>query len=289
VGLQEAVDLVPFSTFWFVTTALEMFLLAWWLSSPVARVWLHFIGGLLSRRPYWAPPWKHRWADDLSRPPLPFSHQTRRSLIVWLIGAAVVGMAAGYALLYGGGYAGRGAPLLFVLTQPPFWLTTALLLDAATPESNARPWNRLRGWRMGKVEPPRFRLADDRPNAIRFLTKSPTTPHGGGDLRLWITVTNPNPFGIELERLETRLFLEGRRANYRKFPLSLRIDAGQAAVMPIDLSFSSRDLMVTPGALGATVGYRVQGVLWIDAGKFGRPMFGPMGIVFGELPVISSS
>jgi hypothetical protein len=55
--------------------------------------------------------------------------------------------------------------------------------------------------------------------------------------------------------------------------------------MSIDLSFSFADLMLNPRAVGGTVKYRVQGVVWIDAGKFGRPMFGPMGIVFGELPV----
>jgi Late embryogenesis abundant protein len=215
---------------------------------------------------------------------LPFSSESRRHLFISLIGATLLAIPAWYALL-GDEAAGGVAALLFLLTQAPLCLATALVLDRATPESTVRPWNRLRGWRMGSVEPPRFRLADDCPNAIRFTEPSLTTPHGGGDLKLWIRVTNPNAFGIELERLETRLFLEGRRANYRKFPLGLRLEANQGTVMSIDLSFSFADLMLNPRAVGGTVRYRVQGVVWIDAGKFGRPMFGPMGIVFGELPV----
>jgi hypothetical protein len=105
---------VPLSTFWLLTTALEVILVAWWLRSPVARVWLHFIGGLLKRRgSYWAPPWKHRWVDDVSRPPLPLSPENRRSLVAWLIGSTAVGIATGYALVHFGDFSNRGASFCF--------------------------------------------------------------------------------------------------------------------------------------------------------------------------------
>jgi hypothetical protein len=177
---------------------------------------------------------------------------------------------------------------LFLLTQVPFGLATALLVDAVTPAPLGRPWNRVRGWRLGsgEVRPPRFKLTDDHPSAIHF--RMPLKPSGGADIRLWIKVLNPNPFAITLEKLETRLILAGYRAAYGNVLMDLSIDAGQSSVVSLNLSFSSADLMLNPAVVGPTVNYRLNGVVWIDAGKFGRPMFGPIAILSGELPVASS-
>jgi hypothetical protein len=139
------------------------------------------------------------------------------------------------------------------------------------------------------VQPPRFEQ-DARPAEIRFITPSLSNPAGGAGVTLWLRVTNPNPFGFTLSTLSTTLMLEGSRAATGDFPLGLPLTAGQASVVPVDLSISFADV---PGLAnvfrqvtsGSAVEYQLDGTVGIDAGRFGQPTFGPMPLTSGEIGV----
>jgi hypothetical protein len=141
------------------------------------------------------------------------------------------------------------------------------------------------------VQPPRFSQADDHPAELRLIAPSLRMPAGGAGVRIWLEVTNPNPFGFTLRALQATLALEGSHAATGDFPLGLPLQAGQQSVVPLDLSISFADV---PGlasiarriAGGSPIGYDLDGTVGIDAGRLGTPTFGPMRLVRGELHVI---
>ena len=141
------------------------------------------------------------------------------------------------------------------------------------------------------VQPPQFTQADGQPAEIRFMAPSRTMPVGGAAVRLWLEVTNPNPFGFTLSTLSTTLSLEGGRAASGDFPLGLPLTARQQSVVPLDLSISFADIPGLGGALrqmasGGQVEYELDGTVGVDAGRLGRPTFGPMRLTSGELRVV---
>ena len=141
------------------------------------------------------------------------------------------------------------------------------------------------------VQPPRFEQADNQPAEIRILPPSAATPIGGAGVRVWLAVTNPNPFGFRLRTLRATLLLDGSRAATGDFPLGLPLTAGQQTVVPLDLSIDFADVPGLSGALrqlafGGAVGYQLDGTIGIDAGRIGTPTFGPMLLTRGELRAI---
>ena len=107
---------------------------------------------------------------------------------------------------------------------------------------------------------------------------------------MWLAVTNPNPFGFTLSRVNATLMLEGIRAANGDFPLGLPLTAGQQTIVPLDLSISFADvpgLSRTLGrlAVGGTAAFQLDGTVGIDAGRFGTPTFGPMTLATGDLQV----
>jgi hypothetical protein len=106
-------------------------------------------------------------------------------------------------------------------------------------------------------------------------------------VRLWTRVSNPNPFGLTLGTLKGTLFLEDSRAADAEFPLGLPLGAGSEQIIPIDISIRFSDL---PGLSGVArrllarqaVGYRLDGTIGVEAGRFGQPVFGPMTLLRGE-------
>ena len=141
------------------------------------------------------------------------------------------------------------------------------------------------------VQPPRFEQADNQPAEIRIMPPSTGSPIGGAGVRIWLAVTNPNPFGFTLSTVNATLLLEGSRAAAGDFPLGLPLTAGQRTVVPLDLSISFSDVPGLSGALrqlavGGTVGYQLDGTVGIDAGRLGTPTFGPMLLTRGELRAV---
>ena len=141
------------------------------------------------------------------------------------------------------------------------------------------------------VQPPRFEQADGQPAEIRFMAPSRTLPAGGAAVRIWLEVTNPNPFGFTLSTLDATLSLDGGRAATGDFPLGLPLTARQESVVPVDLSISFTDLPGLAGALrqmavGGSVDYQLDGTVGVDAGRLGTPTFGPMRLTSGELRVV---
>ena len=137
------------------------------------------------------------------------------------------------------------------------------------------------------IQPPRFEQAEQ-PAELRIMAPSISNPAGGAGVTLWIRVTNPNPFGFTISTLDTTLLLEGQRAATGAFPLGLPLGAGQASVIPIDLTIGFAGLPGLAGVLrqavtGAPVAYQLDGTVGIDAGRVGQPVFGPMRLVSGEM------
>jgi hypothetical protein len=166
----------------------------------------------------------------------------------------------------------------------PLLLVTALLFGScATFQGLAR-----------LVQPPQFRQANDRAAEIRLLPPGANLPAGGAALRVWTSVTNPNPFGVVLSELKATLMLEGGRAITGDFPLGLPLSAGEESVIPLDLSVSFADLpgvarVVQRAAGGQPVEYRVDGTVGVAAEVVGHQTFGPMTLFSGELAVPAGS
>jgi hypothetical protein len=143
------------------------------------------------------------------------------------------------------------------------------------------------------MQPPRFEEASDHQSEIRLLPPGPDLPVGGAGVRVWTRVTNPNPFGFTLSTLRVTLFVEDARAASGDFPLGLPLQAGQEAVVPLDLAISFGDLpgladVVRRAISGRTLPYKVEGTVGVEAGRFGQPTFGPMTLFTGELRVRGS-
>jgi hypothetical protein len=140
------------------------------------------------------------------------------------------------------------------------------------------------------IRPPRFEQAAGQPAELRLLGPSARSPLGGAGVRIWLQVTNPNPFGFTLSTIDADLILEGNHAATGSFPLGLPLTAGQETVVPLDLSISFADvpaLSRTIGRLatGGMAAYQLDGTVGIDAGRFGTPTFGPMTLTTGQLQV----
>jgi hypothetical protein len=138
------------------------------------------------------------------------------------------------------------------------------------------------------VQAPRFEEAPDRPAEIRLLQPGAGGPLGGAGVRLWAKVTNPNAFAFTLSMLEGTLFLDGSRAATADLPLGLPLTAGGETVIPVDFSVSFADLPALGNVIRQAVGrqpigYRLDGTVGVDAGRFGQPAFGPMTLMRGEI------
>jgi Late embryogenesis abundant protein len=140
------------------------------------------------------------------------------------------------------------------------------------------------------IRPPHFEQAPGQPAELRLLGPSARSPLGGAGVRIWLQVSNPNPFGFTLSTIDADLMLEGNHAATGNFPLGLPLNGGQQSVVPLDLSISFADvpaLSRTIGRLatGGTTAYQLDGTVGIDAGRFGTPTFGPMTLTTGDLQV----
>lgn len=137
------------------------------------------------------------------------------------------------------------------------------------------------------VQPPRFEQADQ-PAELRLISPSVTQPAGGAGVTVWVRVTNPNPFGFTLSTLDTTLLLEGQQAASGSFPLGLPLGAQQQSVIPVDLTVSFTKVpalanVLRHAASGSGVTYQLDGTVGVEAGRLGRPTFGPMLLVRGTL------
>jgi len=140
------------------------------------------------------------------------------------------------------------------------------------------------------IPPRRFEPAAGQRAEIRLLAPSTRSPMGGAGVRIWLQVTNPNPFGFTLSTIDADLILEGNHAATGNFPLGLPLTAGQETVIPLDLSISFADVPALSRSIGrlatgGTAAYQLDGTVGIEAGRFGTPTFGPMTLTTGELQV----
>ena len=138
------------------------------------------------------------------------------------------------------------------------------------------------------LQAPRFDVARGYEPRIQLVGPSSQRPLGGVSVRLYANVTNPNPIGLVLSTLQGTLALEGTRAADVSFPLGLPLGASQDTVIPLDIAVSFSDLPrladILPRALsGGTVAYRLDGTVGVDAGMLGRPSFGPMTLLQGNI------
>ena len=128
------------------------------------------------------------------------------------------------------------------------------------------------------VQPPRFDTVPDRPAELRLLRSGAALPLGGAGVRLWARVENPNPFGLTLSTLTGSLHLEGRSSG----------DWTRAATVDLPLGLSDLPELadVARRALtGSAIPYRLEGTVGVEAGSLGRPTFGPLTLLTGEMRV----
>ena len=140
------------------------------------------------------------------------------------------------------------------------------------------------------IQPPRFTTDAGRDAEIVLRGPSRDQPLGGAAVRLYARVSNPNPFGMTLSRLTGDLFLEGTRAAEVDFPLGLALVANDETEIPIDLTVGFADVprlaqVISRAISGSRMGYRLDGRIGVDAGALGRPSFGPMTILEGDVRV----
>lgn len=140
------------------------------------------------------------------------------------------------------------------------------------------------------IQPLRFGQADDRASELRILAPAPGRPIGGASIRLWAEIENPNGFGLTLTEVAGDLLLENAEAIAVDFPLGLPLLAGQDTIVPFDVSIGFDNLprlaQIARAAIGGDpLDYRLDGTFAVEAGRFGRPRFGPLTLLQGEIRV----
>ena len=140
------------------------------------------------------------------------------------------------------------------------------------------------------VQAPRFSAAEGREAEIVLRGPSRDFPLGGAAVRIHARVFNPNPFGLRLSTLVGDLFLDGNRAAAVDFPLGLQLVANDEADIPIDLAIGFDDVPRLAQVIGRALSgdqlqYRLDGRIGVDAGPLGRPTFGPMTVLEGDMRV----
>jgi hypothetical protein len=138
------------------------------------------------------------------------------------------------------------------------------------------------------IQPPQFEQARDRPSEIRLSPLQGGRAAGGATVRVWTTVTNPNPFGFTLSTVRGTLLLDDVEAADADFPLGLPLQAGQSETIPFDLTVSFANVprlasVIREAASGGVMNYRFEGTVGVEAGRFGQPTFGPMVLFSGDL------
>ena len=140
------------------------------------------------------------------------------------------------------------------------------------------------------VQAPRFSVASGRQAELRLIGPSIQNPLGGAAVRIWARVENPNALGVTLATLQGNLFLEDTRAAAVDFPMGVPLVANQDTVIPLDISIRFSDI---PGLADvasrlltrSSLGYRLDGIITVDAGLLGRPSFGPQTWLRGQVDV----
>ena len=138
------------------------------------------------------------------------------------------------------------------------------------------------------LQAPRFAVARGQQAQIQLVGPSTSRPLGGVSVRLWAEVSNPNPIGLVLSSLQGTLALQGTRAADVNFPLGVPLAASGDTVIPLDIAVSFSDLPalanILPRAItGGAVDYQLDGTVGVDAGVLGRPSFGPMTLLQGNI------
>jgi hypothetical protein len=141
---------------------------------------------------------------------------------------------------------------------------------------------------LASVQAPTFQVAGDQQAELRLLTPSPQNPLGGAAVRLYARVGNPNPVGLTLSTLTGHLSLDGTHAADVDFPLGVPLAAGGEVVVPIDVVVGFANLpalanIVSSAVTRGSMGYTLNGTVGVDAGLLGRPTFGPMQLLQGNL------
>lgn len=140
------------------------------------------------------------------------------------------------------------------------------------------------------VQPLRFESAAARSSELRILPPASDRPLGGAAIRLWADIENPNGFGLTLSEVAGDLLLEDTEAIAVDFPLGLPLAAYQDTVIPLDVALGFDDLpglgRIARAAIGGDpLAYRLDGTFAVEAGRFGRPRFGPFTLLRGEIRV----
>lgn len=140
------------------------------------------------------------------------------------------------------------------------------------------------------IVPLRFSEPADREPELRLLGPAADRPLGGAALRLWARIENPNPLGVTLSQVVGDLHIEDAEAIAVDFPLGLPLVAHQDTIIPLDVSIRFDNLprlasLARAALTGNPLAYRLDGTFTVDAGTIGRPRFGPLTLLSGDIRV----
>jgi hypothetical protein len=144
---------------------------------------------------------------------------------------------------------------------------------------------------LAGVRPPRFESVPGRPAEVHLAGPSRARPFGGATVQLWTRVENPNPFSLTLSTVSGRLLFEDVEAADVDLPLGLPLVAGEAQVIPLEISIGFDNVprlarVLADSGLGSPLGYRLEGTVGVDAGRLGQPIFGPLTLLEGDVQVL---
>ncbi len=134
----------------------------------------------------------------------------------------------------------------------------------------------------GLVQAPRIEVED---TTLERLNPPGLGVEAGATLGLKLKITNPNPYGLSLNRVQGKFFLDGVETVNVDLPGFAVAPAGSSSLkteinLPLNEATLSKLVKVVRGG---SVTYRLDGTVTLDAGLLGKPTLGPYTVLQGRL------
>ena len=134
----------------------------------------------------------------------------------------------------------------------------------------------------GIIQTPRIEVEE---TTLERLNPPGLGVEAGATLGLKLRIINPNPYGLKLNRVQGKFFLDGAETVGVDLPGFAVAPAGSSTLkteinLPLNEATLSRLIKVVRGG---SVTYRLDGTVTLDAGVFGKPTLGPYTVLQGRI------